>query len=308
MTTFDLLSGSGTAHQFDDDLLVTGLLHSPVALGLLRRTGEVVAGNPALRELLGVGAMQGRSGPWQRLHADDLARCGNAIADVTSGLARDARVRARVTTPDRGDRWVDMRVTGVDDRTRMAPLLFVCMVDVSDDMRALADLEQHAHHDDLTGLLNRGAAMRALDDAIARPPSGGGRVAVVLCDLDHFKHINDRYGHAVGDAVIRTVADRLRGHVRTGDAVARLGGDEMLVLLADMETMGQAVRIAEQLRAAVAEPMRLGDLCLQVSMSLGVVLIEDGIERDAAIARADAAMYRAKAAGRDAVVVEGADA
>ena len=307
MTTIDLsnsgIQHSATPQRVDDELLITGLLHSPIALGLLRRTGEVVVGNPALRALLGHGLMQGHTGLWQRIHSDDLAACGGAIADVCSGLLQHARVRARVSTSDHGDRWVDMRVTGIDDRARTAPLLFVCIVDVTDDMRLVADLEQHAHHDDLTGLLNRGAAMRALDDAIASKPTDGGRVAVVLCDLDHFKEINDRHGHAVGDAVIRTVADRLRGHVRTGDAVARLGGDEMLVLLADMTSMAQAVHIAEQLRAAVSEPMQLGDVCLRVSMSLGVVLIEDGVERDAAIARADAAMYRAKAAGRDAVVV-----
>ena len=284
------------------DALLAGLLSSPIALGLMRRTGAVVAGNPALHAMLG-DASTGSAGLWQRIHGEDLRGASTAVASVASGEHRDAHVRARLHSADGEERWIDLHVTALDEDRGLNPLLFVCIVDVSDDMVTLTELEERSRRDELTGLLNRRAALRMLDDALEARAHDHHHVGLILCDIDRFKSINDEHGHAVGDAVIRTVAERIRGHVRTGDAVARIGGDEMLVLLADITTMDQAMHIAEQLRAAVAAPMRIGGLPLQVSMSAGVVLLDDGADRDAAIARADAAMYKAKANGRNAIIV-----
>ena len=304
MTTTDLSQTAWTtADAQASEALLAGLLRSPVALGLLRRTGAIVAGNPALRRMLGDDAVTGRAGLWQRIHVDDLDGASTAVASVASGEYRDAHVRARLHTPDADERWIDMHVTALDPDAGTNPLLFVCIIDVSEDMLTLAELEQRSRCDELTGLLNRRAALRALDDAIAVRKHDDHHVGLVLCDIDRFKAINDEHGHAVGDAVLRTVAERIRGHVRTGDAVARIGGDEMLVLLADIASTDQAMRIAEQLRTAVAAPMRIGGLPIHVSLSAGVVLLDDGADRDAAIARADAAMYRAKAQGRNAVIM-----
>lgn len=156
------------------------------------------------------------------------------------------------------------------------------------------ELERLALTDGLTGLKNR----RALDRAVGQGAMTAG--AVLFVDIDHFKAVNDRFGHDVGDAVLRALAGRLRQSLRLTDVVFRYGGEEYLVLLPGADAAG-AREAGEKLRRAVAEEPLAGVAC---TVSVGGAVVGPGEDFWAAVRRADQAMYAAKAAGRNRVVVD----
>lgn len=167
-----------------------------------------------------------------------------------------------------------------------------------------AELAEQAVRDELTGLHNRRHLVTALDRAIGKAVTGGGDLAVVLLDVDHFKAVNDRYGHAVGDAVLVATAEALAAGVREHDTLARYGGEEFVVLLPGA-TREQAVERAEQWRlncAAVLVESSNGPV--SVTISAGVATLSaTGADPAALLRAADDALYAAKAGGRDRVVV-----
>lgn len=154
--------------------------------------------------------------------------------------------------------------------------------------------------DPLTGLFNRNALEQRLREIDGQPCSleEGLSHALLLCDLDHFKRVNDKLGHAAGDAVLQEVAYTMRGVLRAGDSIYRIGGEEILVVLPGA-TREDAIGISERLRCAVRERRPVG---VPVTISIGVAVSEPTtVDTDDLIARADAALYAAKAGGRDMV-------
>ena len=183
---------------------------------------------------------------------------------------------------------------GVIDRlNHSAELAAVVLVRVrSDEM-----LDWAAHHDPLTDLPNRLGLRRRIDSM-----SDDGRdFAVLFVDLDGFKLVNDRHGHAVGDAVLRQVAGRLASITRTTDLVARLGGDEFAVVLGPASThpdsAAAAAAFSERILEALEEPIVIDGVHARVSASIGLVSARTGTDIEAAVERADRAMYVAKSAG-----------
>jgi diguanylate cyclase (GGDEF)-like protein len=170
-------------------------------------------------------------------------------------------------------------------------------------MRSDMEHRTEAVIDPLTGMLNRKALGTRASELAEQSAVSGEPVALIVGDVDRFKHINDSLGHSTGDAVLRDVAYVLRKQLRAFDLVYRLGGEEFLVLLpgADLE---HAEARAEQLREAVAEASMTEDV--RLTMSFGVSASAPGEEFDyeAVFARADAALYDAKRAGRDTVIAE----
>ena len=161
-------------------------------------------------------------------------------------------------------------------------------------------LARQALTDDLTGLANRRHGGRQLEREIALCVRHGRLLALVRVDVDHFKAINDSYGHQAGDEVLVEVARRLAGAVRGGDELARWGGDEFVAILPDTDKAG-ALRAAERLRAAVSEtPIAAAGHELTVTVSVGWAHWA-GDTPDDLLARADRALYRAKDAGRNTV-------
>jgi diguanylate cyclase (GGDEF)-like protein len=157
--------------------------------------------------------------------------------------------------------------------------------------------------DPLTNLFNRNALEQRLSELDGMPSSEaeGLSHALLLCDLDHFKRINDQLGHAAGDAVLQDVAYTMRATLRAGDSIYRVGGEEILVVLPSANEE-DAIEIAERLRVAVRERRPVGT---QVTVSIGVAVSgEGGVDTDDLIARADAALYAAKAGGRDRISVD----
>ncbi|MBZ8141740.1 hypothetical protein CLD22_17765 [Rubrivivax gelatinosus] len=156
--------------------------------------------------------------------------------------------------------------------------------------------ERHrADHDGLTELPNRSRFDSQLSDQLRSQPHPSHSLAVLFLDLDEFKGINDRHGHAVGDALLRVVALRLRRAVRAGDMVCRLGGDEFGCLVSGPIERRAVARLAGKLIAAVAAPLRIGRLELSVRPSVGIAMCPgDGDSASVLLQRADAAMFRAK--------------
>jgi diguanylate cyclase (GGDEF)-like protein/PAS domain S-box-containing protein len=157
-----------------------------------------------------------------------------------------------------------------------------------------ATLTERAVRDPLTGLANRELLEERLRAALSHDARTGEATGALFLDLDGFKAVNDRHGHAVGDAVLRTIADRLVAVVRPSDTVARLGGDEFVVLVPTASEAGLKV-LLERLRAEVSRPISVGQLAVAVGVSIGLALA-DGGESDphTLLAQADARMYAAK--------------
>jgi diguanylate cyclase (GGDEF)-like protein/PAS domain S-box-containing protein len=164
---------------------------------------------------------------------------------------------------------------------------------------ARTELAHAATHDPLTGLPNRVELLSWLTDALASPRRAGD-VAVLFCDVDRFKVVNDSLGHAAGDELLVAVAQRLAHDIRPGDMVARLGGDEFVVALPSASP-GEAERVAARLLDSFREPVVVAGRRLVVSASIGIALADRGATAETLLRDADAALYLAKDAGRDQV-------
>jgi diguanylate cyclase (GGDEF)-like protein len=161
-----------------------------------------------------------------------------------------------------------------------------------------AQLVHRATHDSLTGLDNRASFFDRLDEVRGPELSRSDAVAVLFVDLDRFKVVNDQFGHAVGDVVLQTVADRLRSVVRPGDTLSRLGGDEFVILcggIKEAEAPGIATRVALRIKDAFAVPIVVGGSALAMTASIGIAVDRSGRgNAEELVAAADAAMYVAK--------------
>lgn len=166
-------------------------------------------------------------------------------------------------------------------------------------------LRHEASHDPLTGLWNRRMILEQLDREVAHAADTGRPLAVIVGDLDHFKRVNDRYGHAAGDVALRAAAQRLQSVLRSADFIGRYGGEEFLIVLPACEP-GLALSIAERARRAIASGrVEAEGTSVPLTASLGVACSSPAW-RDAAslIHAADQALYRAKAAGRDRIEIQ----
>jgi len=177
------------------------------------------------------------------------------------------------------------------------------ILELQEQLIAAREVQQfQATHDSLTGLWNRVGILEILQKELARARREAGSVGVVLADLDHFKRVNDTYGHLAGDAALRETAQRMRNSVRAYDSVGRYGGEEFLIILPGCHP--PAVNQAERIRACVsAAPIDTPESPVTVTLSMGVANYEalQQPDMDTLLRAADAALYRAKNAGRNRV-------
>ncbi|MBX3705636.1 MAG: diguanylate cyclase [Pseudomonadales bacterium] len=290
-------------------VLRTGLLETPPQLhrqvveqlgdgiAIVDRQGQILDLNQAARRCLMVGdaPITGRS-------LVELAT-GNGLAEVCAGRAESGEITV-------GSRTYHVRGTVLETGRTSTPCTVLVLRDITERraaedelLRVKQEMETLAHTDPLTGLSNRRYFMQRLHEEIERARRHGHPLSVALLDLDHFKIINDTFGHDAGDQVLRAVARTIFGVKRSSDVAARFGGEEFALLLPETDPAG-AARVAERLREAIESLLvpRPAGAPLSVTTSIGVATLhspEAGL--DNLLIRADRALYDAKRAGRNRV-------
>ena len=273
---------------------------APVGMALVGPDDEMRSVNPALAALLDedVGALAGRP-LGGCLHRGDVERVAAALRRLRERRAE--RFEEEVRLCRRGGREVWVLLSASALRAGSGPCDFVVVQahDISARKRIERRLQRLADRDALTDLWNRRHFERDLAAQVARSRRHGERAALLLLDLDHFKDVNDSFGHRVGDALLRKVADGLRARLRASDVAARLGGDEFAVLLPGA-TPAQGEAVAHDLVDVVRDAQVLaGEVEVSASASVGLAMIDrDVATADDAFVAADTAMYQAKAEGR----------
>ncbi|MDB5863327.1 MAG: diguanylate cyclase [Betaproteobacteria bacterium] len=227
----------------------------------------------------------------------DLERLRVAIASGT-----EASVLLRNYRKDGTLFWNNIRISPLRNDDGVVTHFVGIQSDVTELKQYEAELEYRANYDSLTGLANKNLLNDRLDHAISFTDRSRRKFALLYLDLDRFKLINDSLGHASGDALLKTIALRLRACVRESDTVARLGGDEFAIVLHDGENVSWIASVAQKILTEVDQPVGIDGRDVFTSASIGVCIFpDDGDRRDALLKHADTAMYRAKHAGRNQV-------
>ena len=231
----------------------------------------------------------------------DRAVCTAYMKQLMSG--QHVRARKVVRAKDGSRHWIETHASPyLDAAGRMDGFVATSRI-VDAQVAAEQQLEHRARTDELTDLLNRKEVLSRIETLGVQSRRTGQQLAVLFCDLDRFKEINDIHGHAAGDEVLRATAMRLREVPRTSDDLAaRIGGDELLVVLHGVRDIDDAKTIAEKLRNAATQPVTTPSGPVSTTLSIGVTLAHPDETTDALVARADTAMYRAKQTGRNRVV------
>lgn len=210
----------------------------------------------------------------------------------------------QLATPEGEPRWYSINGYPMFDADGVFVGYHGTASDITSRIESEARFRHLAYHDPLTQLPNRRLLEDRLEHAIRNARRNGQRMALLLIDLDKFKPINDRYGHACGDRVLEAIAGRLRNCVRDTDTVARLGGDEFVVLLPDIEAAEDAVAVAEKIHASIGEPITASEYLHCVASSIGISLYPaHGDDVGALLQRADHAMYKSKQSGGQATQI-----
>jgi diguanylate cyclase len=258
-----------------------------------RPDGSVVYANEEAAKLLGYDSPADLLGkpPYVWIAPEQLQgaprRIERILADGLMTFESEARRRDNTLIP------TEVRTRRID--TPLGPMMIAVIRDVSERVRDRAALEYLAYHDGLTGLSNRIHLDDRLALAIANARRYGDQMAMAYIDLDHFKPVNDRYGHAAGDDVLVEIAQRLREGVREQDTVARLGGDEFVVLFPRLSSQAEVEAISQRLVERIMDPIDIGEHRVSVAASIGIALFDlNDDDARSLLVKSDIAMYNAK--------------
>ncbi|WP_018881155.1 diguanylate cyclase domain-containing protein [Thioalkalivibrio sp. ALE30] len=239
---------------------------------------------------------------------EDLPACYAFLDHIARTGRKAGGIEYRIRHQDGHYRWHTSNLSPVlDAEGRVTEFLGIAR-DITERKATEEQMQRLAHYDPLTELPNRTLFYQILDHELTGARREGQQVALMFVDLDEFKPINDRHGHAVGDLLLRQVAQRLAGAIRESDVAARIAGDEFVVMLPRFhsveESRAHAAAIGEKIRAALAQPFDCDGVEVRISCSIGIALFPlDAADGPGLSRAADAAMYVAKNAGRNQVVV-----
>ena len=232
---------------------------------------------------------------------EDQDKLATAMARVLEKDAQGASIEYRLCTGDGSRRWVENRYVPVRDKEGRLIEVEGIVIDITERKAAEEKITLLARTDALTGLANRATFTERLHQAFAAAQRGATPFAIHYIDLDHFKPVNDIFGHPIGDLLLRDVAQRLRECTRETDLVARLGGDEFAVLQGDVAEPANAGVLAAKIQLELAQPHLLNGNEVRISASIGICPYISGSSSgpDAMVVQADLALYRSKDEGRN---------
>jgi diguanylate cyclase (GGDEF)-like protein/PAS domain S-box-containing protein len=233
----------------------------------------------------------------------DLDRFTNVISEVLRGQPVDG-LEIQLSTneePAQALRACEISMRPLTDHAGTVIGAIGCINDVTVAVRLRNELEHRATTDALTGCTNRAAILELVESSLDNLSADDHGVAVVFIDLDDFKGVNDRHGHAAGDALLVEAARRIRSAIRSGDHLGRIGGDEFLVLSPDV-TDAEAGRVADRIRTAIHAPIAIAGADIELRAAVGLSWSSNETSADCLIAAADERMYQAKSHRRAAAV------
>jgi len=278
----------------DDNRLAAVLANSSDIVTILDAEGRVLYASPATTRILGYRAGTVGISLLDIVHPDDRERVRQAlIVGVASDSRAGVTLEVRVARAD--GRWCHLEAVATNHLDDPAVRgIIVNSRDVTDRVHMIDELRHAAYHDSLTGLPNRALLLDRMEQALARSSRSGLDLAVFYLDLDGFKAVNDRYGHAEGDAVLREVASRVLSVIRPADTAARMGGDELVVMAEGLSLPSEAVSLAERIIDTVGRPFAGVNVAVTISVGIG---LGSGVPAGELLERADRALYQAKHKG-----------
>jgi diguanylate cyclase (GGDEF)-like protein/PAS domain S-box-containing protein len=287
------------ALRVSEERLRALLMNSSDLITVLNDVGRVVYASPSIERLLGFSPERVLDmSVFELVHPDDLERATTTLIALLDSEGPSDPIEMRVRNVDGAYRSIEAVAKNMLDDPNIGGIV-VNVRDVTERKRTDELLARQALTDGLTGLANRALLIDRLAVALARAERTESLTAVLFLDIDHFKLVNDSLGHAVGDQLLITVAERLQHFLRKGDTAARLGGDEFVLCCENVGSFDEAADIADRLADVLAEPIVLGDHDMSVTASIGITCACDATRTPEDLLRdADVAMYRAKERGR----------
>jgi diguanylate cyclase (GGDEF)-like protein/PAS domain S-box-containing protein len=266
---------------------------SPIAIALMTEDQRVTRVNAACERLLGRGAVDLVG------HTPDELMPDVTRTPLVGATGLGDQYEVHFTRPDGSEVWGRVNRTSLAAGMRAGPRLVLTQIEDITLLRTMQARFAHAAtHDQLTGLANRALVLDQLAEVLADAGKRGRQAAVLFCDVDHFKEINDTLGHAAGDQLLAEIGRSLASTARHRDVVGRFGGDEFVLIAYPVPTEAKATVLADRVMRAIRRPVELCGEPVVPSLSIGVALSTPGDSADAVLAAADQALYTAKAAGR----------
>ncbi len=273
---------------------------SPVGIFRLDVEGRCCHVNKRWREIAGLTQAQVLGKSWDiAVHPDDQTNIGDSwkIAVVDG---RAFKVECRFKRPGGRTSWVFVQGEPIFDAQGTLEGFIGSVTDISRRKRTEEEIRQLAYYDQLTRLPNRSFFMEQLERSLASAQRTGRKVALLFCDLDNFKDVNDTLGHDQGDVLLQSIAGRLSSCTRRGDTLSRFGGDEFVLLLPAVMETSQIVAVARKIQRAMAKPFNLAGHEVFATTSIGIAVNpNDGVDVQSLLKHADMAMYVAKGRGRN---------
>jgi diguanylate cyclase (GGDEF)-like protein/PAS domain S-box-containing protein len=278
------------------------LEHAPIGLATVSIDGHFIRVNQSLCEIVGHDRVSLEKLTFQEItHQDDIGTDLENVQRLLSGEISFYKMEKRYIRKDRGTVWVQLTASLLRN-AEGEPLHFIAHVeDISERKKIQEQMNQLAYFDTLTDLPNRRFMLEKLDWALIQARRHVRSLAVMFLDLDRFKQVNDNLGHDVGDALLRTVAEKLSACVRKGDIVSRQGGDEFIIVLTEINCPTDATLVAEKIIQTLGVPLSVGPYRIGIGTSIGIAIHPADGDDDALelMKKADRAMYAVKESGRN---------
>ncbi|MES2553806.1 MAG: diguanylate cyclase [Pseudomonadota bacterium] len=280
-----------------------GAFHNaPIGMMLVDLDWQITRVNRSICDMLGYRDDELLARTFQDItHPEDISTDLDLVRRMIAGDINDYRLEKRYFHKDGHVIWMLLSVSLLKDSNNIPVHFIFHILDITEYKKAQQQISEYAYQDALTNLPNRRLLQDRLKHALMHAKRYKRRMGIMFLDIDYFKAINDTYGHAFGDELIKTVADRLSLCVRSSDTVCRLGGDEFVIVISEINNENDAAVIAEKILQGVSKPIEIEGHEAQVTMSIGIVIYDADADdtTDSLMKKADQSLYEMKREGRN---------